>query len=377
MESGGITRVAAPTAAEARRMIETSLTPIIFEGMLKGWPSASWTPSHLAASFPHLHTRVRIQQRGDGKSCLEGACSYESATFAEFYEWQRVAASVVAEGGEERSPKRARRGCGSLAGYPAASHWGYADYKRVGEVFGASDAEQPNMFRWTRFGLSGIEATDDAHTTMWWGNEGCRSQLHYDAYGSNLHAQLSGAKEWILFPPRDSALLRPQRTPYEESSIFSALNVRDPTVLPQLTRSGAQPLRFVLQKGEVLFLPRHWWHDVRIVEGAAVSANVWLPRVEDDAERVREGLVRLLVCAVMRGVPSQRERRGEDDGEVPWLSPTEESYGAAEDAALLHAQLAKLRASWQDRSPTELRATIARAISTEGCLDAVVSDLMR
>jgi HSPB1-associated protein 1 len=398
-----IRRLVSPSAEDAARAIATSSVPIVFEGMLSGWPAAQWTPSFLATTFSGLRTAVRLQRRSDSCCALEGACHYESATFAEFYEWQRGS-------GGERSAKRARVTSG-LAARPVATHWGYADYKRYGELFPTSEGGAAPSFQWTRFGLAGVEATEDAHTTVWWGTEGARSHLHYDSYGSNLHAQLSGAKEWLLFSPstQHAALLRPRRTPYEESSVFSAIDARAAGALDALRRAGARPLHVVLRAGEVLFVPRHWWHDVRIVAGAtrpdggsaggAVSANVWLPDARDELERVHEGVVRLLVCAIMRGVgggdgggggggSSSGGGGGSSDGAgdgsaesgdaaLPWLSPTEQSFGGAEDAALLHAQLSRLfPAAWGGRTPTELRAAIAQRLTSGDCLRAVVSALL-
>jgi hypothetical protein len=62
-----------------------------------------------------------------------------------------------------------------------------------------------------------------------------------------------------------------------------------------LVAAGAQCV--TLGPGDVLFVPRHWWHFVRS-ETDSVSVNLWLPHPLDGRERVKEALARLLVCSL-------------------------------------------------------------------------------
>ena len=78
-------------------------------------------------------------------------------------------------------------------------------------------------------------------------------------------------------------------------------------------------LQVVLERGDVLFVPRHWWHYVECIE-PAVSVNTWIEVVrisqymyqhsnvsvtycvvqpEDARERVKEGIARTLVCEIV------------------------------------------------------------------------------
>ena len=97
------------------------------------------------------------------------------------------------------------------------------------------------MFSWEKFGLSG---RDGADSTLWMGTRGAHTPCHQvsvihhsvrgtgahlissqDSYGCNLVCQLVGAKQWTLFPPSASPLLSPTRVPYEESSVYSRVNM--------------------------------------------------------------------------------------------------------------------------------------------------------
>ena len=52
------------------------------------------------------------------------------------------------------------------------------------------------------------------------------SYLHLqDSYGCNLVCQVAGSKQWTLFPPSASPHLSPTRVPYEESSVYSRVNM--------------------------------------------------------------------------------------------------------------------------------------------------------
>ena len=41
-------------------------------------------------------------------------------------------------------------------------------------------------------------------------------------------AQIYGQKKWTLFPPEETPKLYPTRIPYEESSVFSQVNIDNP-----------------------------------------------------------------------------------------------------------------------------------------------------
>ena len=76
---------------------------------------------------------------------------------------------------------------------------------------------------WSGFGFSGRNGNQ---STIWIGSEGAYTPCHQDTYGCNLVAQICGRKRWLLFPPNKSRMLNAIRIPYEESSVFSNLNVK-------------------------------------------------------------------------------------------------------------------------------------------------------
>eukprot|EP00658_Telonema_sp_P-2_P079282 TRINITY_DN7615_c0_g1_i1.p1 TRINITY_DN7615_c0_g1~~TRINITY_DN7615_c0_g1_i1.p1 ORF type:complete len:155 (+),score=22.33 TRINITY_DN7615_c0_g1_i1:310-774(+) len=94
----------------------------------------------------------------------------------------------------------------------------------------------------------------------------------------------------------------PTRTPYEESSVFSPI---------QGDLKTAWSVE--LQPGEVLYVPWHWWHEVRSDE-TSVSVNVWMESKEDEGEAVLESLVRPICTALHSAAQTPR-----------WMCPSEGS----------------------------------------------------
>ena len=85
-------------------------------------------------------------------------------------------------------------------------------------------------------------------------------------------------KKWHLFPPHQSDALHQTRVPYEESSVFSPINVAKPDLTLHPRFADATPYVVTLDPGDVLFVPHHWWHFVETVE-TSVSVNTWIEMV--------------------------------------------------------------------------------------------------
>ena len=100
----------------------------------------------------------------------------------------------------------------------------YIDYKYMIEMF----KDQPEILKVVNWGAFGFKDRNGADSTLWIGSKNAFTPLHKDTYGMNLVAQLSGKKSWMLFKPEDTENLYPVRIPYEESSVFSNVNMKNP-----------------------------------------------------------------------------------------------------------------------------------------------------
>ena len=79
--------------------------------------------------------------------------------------------------------------------------------------------------QWGKFGFPDRNGTE---STIWIGSTGAYTPCHQDTYGFNLVTQIYGRKRWFLFSPNETDLMYPTRVPYEESSVFSEVNILRP-----------------------------------------------------------------------------------------------------------------------------------------------------
>jgi hypothetical protein len=109
-------------------------------------------------------------------------------------------------------------------------------------------------------------------TRFWMSPAGMGSPLHFDV-PQNLFAQVVGRKQVLLYPPRDVLNLYPL-APYSRLPHYSRVDAEHPDVerFPRLRRT--RPMRALVEAGDLLFIPRLWWHQVRALE-FSISINFW------------------------------------------------------------------------------------------------------
>ena len=237
--------------SDAHRMIMEELTePVVFTNMLKS--SASWekalglTPQTLASLAPKLRTKFKICPRVGSKeykekfkqheTVFETQCTFVEATFGDFCEWLEEPST------SESISEISQCSSNELLNFPKSNYWVYADYKYLCNLL----SEAPELDKLTDWGVFGI-GMGTWDSTLWVGSNDAYTPCHYDTYGCNLVAQLSGKKRWLLFPPKDTENLYPTRIPYEESSVFSKINIQNVNHKQHPSYSCATPYE-VIQK---------------------------------------------------------------------------------------------------------------------------------
>ena len=101
--------------------------------------------------------------------------------------------------------------------------------------------------------------------------DGTISPCYHDPY-DNLLCQIFGAKFIRLFPPDSPGLY-----PHSEESLLSnssQLDVENPDYSEFPEHRKAQPLDCVLERGEMLFIPKGWWHFVKSLT-PSFSVSFW------------------------------------------------------------------------------------------------------
>ncbi|XP_072253666.1 HSPB1-associated protein 1 homolog [Leuresthes tenuis] len=288
---------------ETQRILSHLQQPAVFLNMTRGWPVLHWTAEHLSGCLGDRRVRFRLGRKEELNAPLfETQCSYVEAKVAQFLCWSQGQTDV-----------------GPFSEYPHSEYWAYADYKYIAMLF----QDQPLMFedvKWSEFGFKGRNGRE---STLWIGTEGANTPCHLDSYGCNLVLQVQGRKRWHLFPPEDTANLYPTRIPYEESSVFSKVDVLHPDLTRFPAFQAAKAHVVTLQPGQVLYVPRHWWHYVESVDPITVSVNSWIELEVDDVARVSEAVTKTVVCPL-------KSAESDDNTDI-WLNPTEEGNASHEE----------------------------------------------
>ncbi|XP_075968365.1 HSPB1-associated protein 1 homolog isoform X3 [Anarhichas minor] len=288
---------------ETQRILRHLQTPTVFTNMAAGWPALLWTAERLSHCLRDKVLRFRLGRKEEKNTPLfETQCSYVEARLEDFLSWTR----------DQTGPLHV----GPFCEYPNSEYWAYADYKYIAMLF----EDRPSMFEEVKWSDFGFEGRDGRASTLWVGTGGANTPCHLDSYGFNLVLQVQGRKRWHLFPPEDTVNLYPTRIPYEESSVFSRVHVVHPDLRRFPAFHGSRVHVVTLQPGQVLYVPRHWWHYVESLDPVTVSVNSWIELEEDDVERVGEAVTRTVACAFKR-----------DDDTDDWLNPTEDGVASHQD----------------------------------------------
>jgi len=294
-----------PSSLAQNLVLKELKSPAVFKGMIDNWQCRNWTLKEWAQRFGEKKLQFRIgpvQRTPNCDPLWETDCSYIQATIDEFVQWQN---------GEFRTSSDTNESATNLLNIKQEDFWAYADYKHMLELFD-SDNDIHNSVDWSRFGFNDRKGQD---STLWIGSPIAHTPCHYDTYGCNLVAQLIGKKRWILFPPCENECLYPTRIPYEESSVFSAVNINGPNLSKFPKFALTSPYVITLEEGDVLFVPHKWWHFVKCLT-ASVSINSWLNLEIDDERRLEEAVTRTVLSSYMA-------THSKDDPQQ-WLNPTEE-----------------------------------------------------
>ncbi|KAH8342110.1 hypothetical protein KR059_012353 [Drosophila kikkawai] len=176
------------------------------------------------------------------------------------------------------------------------THWAAYQYKRAHEI----PASCVKGIDFSSFGFP--EHGNDF--SLWLGSEQANTPCHYDTFGVNIVVQVHGCKSWLLFPPETP--LQSTRVPYEESSVYCLENfyAPDPERMQELEALSMQAYHCNLQAGDVLIVPRHWWHYVE-AKSTSLSVNYWVPLKDDMDLALDEFLVKHIVESFVKGESDQ------------------------------------------------------------------------
>jgi len=106
----------------------------------------------------------------------------------------------------------------------------------------------------------------------WIGPAGTVTGYHVD-WGDNVLAQICGRKEVRLVAPKDSRYMYPSSR-FDQGTTSSEIDVDDLDTDRFPLFRHATEYRVVLHPGEMLFIPRGWWHHVRSLDKSISVSNI-------------------------------------------------------------------------------------------------------
>jgi len=199
--------------------------PLVLRGAARDWPAFAWT-------FASLRDRA-----GDARVPIHTG------------RWKQARFLVERDGRTEKGRAAAflddmvhGRASGYLAGY---------------ELF----REVPSLRADLAFPDVGFISAD----IVWIGPAGTSTPIHFDRV-QNLYAQLRGQKRWRIWRPERK--LRPELWGFGGYAMSALDAGRGPEA------AGPPDIDWVLDTGDLLFLPKRWWHRVDTLSDS-ISVNRW------------------------------------------------------------------------------------------------------
>lgn len=160
-------------------------------------------------------------------------------------------------------------------------------------------------------GFTAENATElvDAATVprLWLGNA-IRVATHYDLM-ENIGIVIGGRRRFTLFPPDQIANL--YMGPLELTPAGTPISLVDPAApdlarFPRFAEAWAHAQTGVLEPGDAIYIPFHWWHAVDSLEAVNVFLNYWWNPARTDMASPYDAL--LLSLFSLRTLPEdQRE----------------------------------------------------------------------
>jgi hypothetical protein len=239
-----IARIRAPTGLQFRECFAEQSRPVIIEGVVQQWRCYQrWTDAYLIERL--RGRKFLVNSTGGGlfgifSSRMGDADSVALMSLAEFFEHVRAGAEDL----------------------DAPIH--YIQQKPIGATF----PELIGDVEYAEF----VNPSLVTQLNLWISQHGSRIPLHFDTY-DNLLVQVRGAKSVKLFGPWRTPYLYPGRDGAEFASNVDPENP-DYDTYP-LFRNVGSDFDFLLNEGEMLYLPPFWWHSIISETNVCISINYW------------------------------------------------------------------------------------------------------
>jgi hypothetical protein len=244
----GVDRFAKLSRAAVADEIANRDSPFILTNVVTEWPAFScWSPSYLGERIGDRQVKVGVSH-----------------------------SRIFHYGSKEHPPTRTRElpfneALRQIAGHDGAT----GEHLYIMEQTSAAGHSVADVYPELAndFAIpAAIEKEKLRQVNLWIGTAGNVTPLHYDA-ANNFLAQIKGRKRIHLFHPSQSDLLYPNATRQNDNNTSQVLLLKpDFDKHPRFKEAVAREC--ILQPGEMLYIPPHWWHHVESLD-VAISLNFW------------------------------------------------------------------------------------------------------
>jgi hypothetical protein len=232
------------------------LKPVIVTDALRCWKAIGrWTPEFFKSEFGDRKVRI-----GDD---LKGKVGYKAASTATEYTMGAFIDLVMQSTPENPAPYFRNQVLYEL--FPALKE----DIQPLPEYFEPNWLPDYFLLTYVRKVLNRGAAIE----LYIGGRGGSFPVLHYDGAGTHAFLmQVYGQKEFIIFAPDQERFLYPSK---EKLNLSMVNDLDNPDLQRFPLFANAEASKFVLEPGELLFIPSHWWHTTKMLSPCiSVSMNV-------------------------------------------------------------------------------------------------------
>jgi histone arginine demethylase JMJD6 len=269
--------------------------PVVVTDVLRNWKAVKeWTPEFFKKNFASMTFKLEEKPKAGYKGNGDNSVEYTMERFID-----RVLAST------EENPAPYFRNQILYDLFPSLKN----DIEPLPEYF------QPNWLpdRYMVKYVGEVLNRGAALELYIGGNGGAFPVLHYDGAGAHAFLmQVYGRKQFIIYPPSQEKFLYP--SPEKENlSLINSVDNPDLSKFPLFAQ--AEPTVFILEPGEMLFIPSHWWHTTKMLTPSiSISANVvnqsnWHELVTFVSMRRRNPLMSLASRVYLTGAGAKRSWR--------------------------------------------------------------------
>jgi len=117
-----------------------------------------------------------------------------------------------------------------------------------------------------------LDASRVRSVNFWFSQRESRIPLHWDSR-DNILAQVRGRKSVRLYAPEQADNLYPGLEGEQWASQID-MDAPDLTMFPKF-RQATAAAELILDEGEMLYIPRRWWHHIITLSHLSLSINYW------------------------------------------------------------------------------------------------------